>query len=154
MLLQLHAGWKAGGAPAATDNWREINIAEGRVRQLWSELLDKAGAEDSPPALRDAVAQVKERFFAPFTPLQERVARAGLGDGKYDLTPAEWRRQTAPMLTSIMLLRDAAIAEATRDLAGDPRLGVAPASPPLDSRRSRQGTAPPATVPARSQIPA
>jgi methyl-accepting chemotaxis protein len=42
-----------------------------------------------------------------------------MSDGVYDLTPAEWRRQSAPMLQSIMLMRDAAIAEAQRVAAAN-----------------------------------
>jgi len=113
-LSTMHIVALTSGKPFSAEGWREINIAEGRVRQLWDELMGKAGAADSLPALREGIAKIQANFFTPFRPLQERVAKAGLSDGVYDLTPAEWRRQTAPMLSSIMVMRDVAVAEAQR----------------------------------------
>jgi len=96
----------------------DINVADGRIQQLWERLSAVAGSEHSPPGLKDGLAKAQAGFVSPFKPVRERVAKAGLGAGDYDITPAEWRRQTAPMLQAIMLMRDAAIGEA-RQQAGE-----------------------------------
>jgi len=102
------------GKPISPAALRELHLSQGRVVQLWEQLRDRAGAPDSPAALREAVGKVEAGFFTPFQPLSDRVLKSALADGSYDITPAEWRRQTAPMLQSIMGVRDAAIGEASR----------------------------------------
>jgi len=102
------------GKPFTAETVREMDITLGRVRQLWDHLSEQAGAPDSPAILREGVAKVEAGFFTPFKPLRDRVAKAGMSDGLYDIDQAEWRRLSAPMLQSIMLMRDAAISEAAR----------------------------------------
>ncbi|MFD2234129.1 methyl-accepting chemotaxis protein [Phaeospirillum tilakii] len=107
-----HIAAITSGKPFSPELLRDLYLGRGRVAQLWEQLRDKAGGPDSPAGLREALGKLEAGFFTPFQPLSDRVFKAGLGDGVYDLTPAEWRRQTAPMLKSLMLMRDAAIAEA------------------------------------------
>jgi len=113
-LSTMHIVAITSGKPFSAEAVREIDVTQGRILQLWEHLSEQAGAPDSPAILRDGLAKVEAGFFTPFKPLRERVAKAGLSDGVYDLDQAEWRRQSAPMLQSIMLMRDAAIAEASR----------------------------------------
>ena len=119
-LSTIHLAVLSSHQPFTTAQIREIDNADGRVQQLWEQLTARAGAPDSPAELHEAVAKVESGFFQAFTPLRQRVAKAGVTDGHYDLDGAEWRRQTAPMLQTIMVMRDAAIAAAHR-IADDKR---------------------------------
>jgi len=110
----VHIAGISSGKPFSAEMVRDLHMGRGRVTQLWEQVRDRAGAPDSPAALRESLAKVEASFFTPFQPLSDRVFKAGTSDGVYDLTPAEWRRQTAPMLHSIMLVRDVAMAEAER----------------------------------------
>ncbi|EPY01485.1 methyl-accepting chemotaxis protein [Magnetospirillum fulvum] len=113
-LSTMHILAITSGKPFSAETTRDIDMTLGRIRQLWDHLSEQAGAPDSPVILRDGLAKVEAGFFTPFKPLRERVAKAGMSDGAYDLDQAEWRRLSAPMLQSIMLMRDAAISEASR----------------------------------------
>jgi methyl-accepting chemotaxis protein len=108
------------GKPFSPDLLRQMDMAEGRVAQSWLRLSQVGGSTDSPPAMRQAVGKVAESFITPIKTLRERVAKHGMIDGAYDLDGAEWRRLSAPMLQSIMLIRDAAI-NVARSLADDKR---------------------------------
>jgi len=102
------------GKPLTAEALRDVDTTQGRIRQLWDHLNEQAGAADSPAILREGVAKVEAGFFTPFKPLRDRVAKSATTDGVYDLDQAEWRRLSGPMLQSIMLMRDAAIEEASR----------------------------------------
>jgi len=110
-ISAMYIGAITSGQPFSAALLRDFNLTEGRVLQLWQELRDRAGAATSPPALREALGKIDEGYFKPFQQLRDRVDRAGLSDGAYDLTAAEWRRQSGPMLQSILVMRDAAVAE-------------------------------------------
>jgi methyl-accepting chemotaxis protein len=118
-LSTMHIVAITSGKPFSTEQWREINVADGRVQQLWDRLNAVAGAPDSPPSLREGLAKIEAGYTTPFKSLRQRVTVHGLGDGAYDLDPAEWRRLSAPMLQSIMAMRDTAIDEANRVVAAN-----------------------------------
>jgi len=105
--------------PFSAEQKHDFDLIEGRVQQLWQELQDRAGGARAPAGLRDTLAKIEAAYFTPFRQLRERVAPAGLSDGAYDLTPAEWRRLSAPMLQAILLMRDAAVEEAERVAAAN-----------------------------------
>ena len=113
-LSTLYLGGIISAKPFTPELIRAIDVADGRVQQLWEHLAAMAGSAHSPAGLKDGLAGVESGFISPIKPLRERVAKAGLGGGDYDITPAEWRHQSAPMLQAIMLRRDAAIGEARR----------------------------------------
>ena len=113
-LSTMYLGGIISGKPFSPDLIKSIDVADGRVQQLWELLSKAAGAAHAAPELKDGLAKVEAGFISPIKPLRERVSKAGLGGGDYDITPAEWRHQTAPMLQAIMLMRDAAIADAHR----------------------------------------
>ncbi|BAE52608.1 Methyl-accepting chemotaxis protein [Paramagnetospirillum magneticum AMB-1] len=113
-LATMHLSVIQGGKPFTAEQIHQIDLADGRVQQLWDILNSAAGSPDSSAGLRDGLAKVNSAYMGPFQPLRARVTKAGMADGKYDLDPAEWRRQSAPMLQAIMLMRDAAIGEARR----------------------------------------
>ena len=100
--------------PFTPEQIRDMYIADGRIQQSWERLTTMAGSPESPEGLKDGITKVEAGFIAPFKPLRDRVAKAGLSGGAYDVDPAEWRRQSAPMLQAIMVMRDAAINEAHR----------------------------------------
>jgi methyl-accepting chemotaxis protein len=120
-LSTMHILAITSGKPFSAETIRDIDMTLGRIRQLWDHLSEQAGAPDSPVILRDGLAKVEAGFFTPFKPLRERVAKAGMSDGAYELDQAEWRRLSAPMLQSIMLMRDAAISDASRIAAENHR---------------------------------
>jgi len=113
-LSTMYLGGIISGKPFSPELIKSIDVADGRILQLWEHLAQAAGAAHSAPGLKDGLAKVEAGFISPIKPLRERVNKSGLGSGEYDITPAEWRRQTAPMLQAIMLMRDAAIADAHR----------------------------------------
>ncbi|CCG39719.1 methyl-accepting chemotaxis protein [Magnetospirillum molischianum] len=102
------------GKPFSPETMQEVDTTQGRMRQLWEHISEQAGSPESPAILRGGVEKVDAGFFAQFKPLRDRVAKAAMSDGAYDLDQAEWRRLSSPMLQSIMLMRDAAIEEAAR----------------------------------------
>ena len=102
--------------PATPDIRRRLEMAEGAIDQVWQRLTVLADAADSPPRLRQSMIQVREGYFAGIAGLRQRVTKAGLSDGAYDIDGAEWRRISAPMLQCILSIRDAAITQA-RDVA-------------------------------------
>ena len=110
----LHIAAITSGRPFTAEQSRAVDIADGRILQIWENLTALAGAPDSPAALREGLGKVQAGYIAPFKLLRERVAKAGFGDGAYDIDAAEWRRQSAPMLQAIMTMRDIAIDEAHR----------------------------------------
>ena len=110
----LHIAAISSGRPFTSEQLRNIDVADGRLQQSWERLTAQAGAPDSASGLREGLAKVQSGYVAPFKLLRERVAKAGLGDGTYDMDAAEWRRQSAPLLQTIMVMRDAAIGEAQR----------------------------------------
>lgn len=99
---------------------RQIGAAGGHAQALWQRIVAVAGSPESPALLRDAVGQAHDRYLEPFAALSARVDKAGLADGAYDIDGAEWRHLSAPMLQTIMLIRDAAVTEA-RHMAADSR---------------------------------
>ena len=109
----LYLNMLLSGKPFTQEGLHDINVQDGRVRQLWETLSERADAPDSSPVLRSGMAKVQTDFFVPFNELRERVNKAGMKDGVYDLTPVEWRRLSGPMLQAIMQMRDAAITEAS-----------------------------------------
>ena len=112
-LATMHLTAITSGKPFTEAAIREIDVADGRVQQLWESLTAQAGSPDSPAGMRDGIAKVQSAFFLPFKQLLEHVAKSGQ-TGDYDIDPPEWRRQSGPMLQAIMVMRDAAIAEAHR----------------------------------------
>ena len=119
-LATMHLSVIQTAKPFTPEQIHQIDLADGRVQQLWENLTAAANSPDSPAGLRDGLAKVEAAYLVPFQPLRARVTKAGMADGVYDLTPAEWRRQSAPMLQAIMLMRDSAITEARR-VADDKR---------------------------------
>ncbi|MFD2234130.1 methyl-accepting chemotaxis protein [Phaeospirillum tilakii] len=93
---------------------REMTLSDGRIRQTWERLAERAGAADSPAALREAVAKVEASYITPMKALRQRVISAGTTGAGYDLDAAEWRRLTGPMMQSTLAIRDAALEEAAR----------------------------------------
>jgi methyl-accepting chemotaxis protein len=122
-LATMHLSAIQSAKPFTPEQIHQIDLLDGRVQQLWENLTSAANSPDSSAGLRDGLAKVEAAYMVPFQPLRARVAKAGMGDGVYDLTAAEWRRQSAPMLQAIMLMRDAAVAEARR--VADARRSVA-----------------------------
>ena len=110
----MHLAVIQGGKPFTPEQIHQIDLADGRAQQLWEILSAAATSPDSPAGLRDGLAKVEAAYRVPFAALRARVTRAGMADGVYDIDPAEWRHQSAPMLQAIMIMRDAAIAEARR----------------------------------------
>ena len=100
------------GKPAPAELRRQMDRADGASDLTWQRLTMAAEAAGSPPALREAMGQVGTVTLPGLAALRQRVARAGLSDGGYDMTGAEWRRLSAPLLQSILSIRDAAITEA------------------------------------------
>jgi methyl-accepting chemotaxis protein len=98
--------------PPTPEARRYMDMAVGAVNELWQRLIIIADGEDSPPALRKAMATVREGYFKEYDIMRQRINAAESGDGVYDLDGAEWRRITAPQLQLIMILRDAAVNEA------------------------------------------
>ena len=99
------------GKPITPDTARQLDVFDGRIDQTWQRLQDVAGADNSLPAVRQALAKVDDSFRKPFKEIAARVLK-GSAAGAYDLDAVEWRKQTQPMLSSIMAIRDAAIDEA------------------------------------------
>ena len=110
----LHIAAITSRRPFTAEQIRMVNVADGHIEQSWERLISLAGAPDSSVGLREGLAQVDRGYVSPFKALRDQVAKAGMTDGSFDLDPAEWRRQSAPMLQAIMVMRDAAIAEAQR----------------------------------------
>ena len=98
---------------------QDMRVSEGRIQQAWERLKEKAGAADSPAALRDAAGKVEAGYVTPMQAQHVRVITAGLADGAYDLDAVEWRRQAGPMLQATLAIRDAALEEATRVAAAN-----------------------------------
>ena len=113
-VATMHLAVIQGGKPFTPEQIHQIDLADGRAQQLWEILSAAATSPDSPAGLRDGLAKVEAAYRVPFAALRARVTRAGMADGVYDIDPAEWRHQSAPMLQAIMIMRDAAIAEARR----------------------------------------
>jgi methyl-accepting chemotaxis protein len=103
------------GKPIPAESMHQLDIFIGRIDQTWQRLQDVVGADNSLPAMRQALAKVEESYRKPFKATAERVEK-GSAAGVYDLDAVEWRKLTQPMLSSIMVIRDAAIEEA-RNLA-------------------------------------
>jgi methyl-accepting chemotaxis protein len=99
------------GKPFTPEQTHQLDVSDGRVQQLLEILKIAAASPDSPITLRDGLAKIEANYIAPMKPLRDRVVASATTDGHYDLTAGEWRRQSAPMLQSIMLMRDAAIDE-------------------------------------------
>ena len=99
------------GKPFSTALIRQQDVADGRLDQIWQRLREVGTAASTPVGLREAVAKVETTFVTPFALARQRVAK-GSAEGAYDLDGAEWRRITQPLLQSIMVIRDAAVAEA------------------------------------------
>jgi methyl-accepting chemotaxis protein len=107
------------GKPIPADAVRQLDIFIGRIEQTWQRLQDVVGVDNSLPAMRQALVKVEETYRKPFKATVDRVEK-GSAAGAYDLDPVEWRKLTQPMLSSIMVIRDAAIEEA-RNLADTKR---------------------------------
>ena len=97
---------------ATPEIYHKLDMAQGAIDQVWRRLQVVADSPDSPPLLREAMAKVRGSYFREMESLRQRVTRAGLTDGAYDIDGAEWRRLSAPMLQSILSIRDSAITEA------------------------------------------
>jgi len=106
------------GKPLDPTQLTEMSRSKGRLQQAWDRLRDRAGAADSPTALREAVARAEQGYAVPIEALHERVLKGGLS-GVYDLDAAEWRRLTVPMMQTILTIRDAALEEAERVAAAN-----------------------------------
>jgi methyl-accepting chemotaxis protein len=106
--------------PISAQTSRALERTGGRVDQVWAELNAVVKAVDCPAAIRDAVGAVPATFFTPFRAIAEHLTTVGGADGAYDMDTAEWRRQTQPMLATILSIRDASIASA-QDLAESKR---------------------------------
>ena len=98
--------------PATPEARRYMDMAVGAIDELWQRLTVIADSDDSPPALRKAMATVREGYLKSYDVMRQRISAAESGDGVYDLDGAEWRRITAPQLQLIMTLRDTAVNEA------------------------------------------
>ncbi|WP_313387193.1 methyl-accepting chemotaxis protein [Rhodospirillum rubrum] len=107
----LHLDAVVGKKPFTPTQLAQMSLLDGRIQLLWEQLTRAGTADDSSPRLRAAVEAVDAQFVKPFAAARARVT-AHAGDGAYDLEGAEWRKMTAPMLQSIMLVRDAAIDDA------------------------------------------
>jgi methyl-accepting chemotaxis protein len=102
----------ANRAPLSQATLLQAANFDGQIEQIWRRLTVVAEAPDAPPALRTVIARVKAEFVEPFAELRKRVTASGGDTGNYDVDAVEWRRLTAPVLQSIMQIRDVAVVEA------------------------------------------
>jgi methyl-accepting chemotaxis protein len=118
-LTTIYTQAQLAGKPFSTTQLNDAAMLLGRTEQSWQRLQDIVGSDESPAALRAALAEVNEKFYLPHAALRARVLK-GSESGHYDLEVTEWRSRTQKMLASIMLMRDSAI-EVSRNLAEQKR---------------------------------
>ncbi|WP_165585688.1 methyl-accepting chemotaxis protein [Roseococcus sp. SYP-B2431] len=98
----------------------ELETIAGAGRSLdlvWSQVRMLAALMDQPPRLAAAIAEVQSRYFGDATRQTEALVTAGRAGSAYPLTPAQFTSFATPEMQRLLLVRDAALAEATA-LAG------------------------------------
>lgn len=103
----------ASGAPAApTVLERDAELA-GRVDELWTRAEIQGRQVGMPPGLADAFGQVKRHYFGEGLTLYADILKAARDDGRHGLELSAFRAQQTAFLQSILLVRDAALADGT-----------------------------------------
>ncbi len=139
-LSTLYLSAVLSGKPLASAQIREIDLARGRFAQTWEKAIAICGQPESLASLRQALETTKSTFYVPYTQVLARLDHAATGDGVYGLEATEYRRQTQPMLSASLAIRNTALAAARGradeqrrnatnglELAGSLLLGVAAA---------------------------
>ncbi|WP_231378493.1 bifunctional diguanylate cyclase/phosphodiesterase [Bordetella sp. FB-8] len=99
--------WLVESRPVGPADRERFLIYEGRVRQIWTELLAVRGEFSTPPALWASVAAVDAGFMAPFTAIKRRLV-PHFSDGVFPMSVPAYRAQVIPLYLPILALRDQA----------------------------------------------
>jgi len=93
----------------------ELETIAGAGRSLdlvWSQVRMLTGLIGSPPGLVAAMEEVQRRYFGEATRQTEALIAAGRAGSSYPMTPAQFTSFATPGMQRLLLVRDAALAEA------------------------------------------
>lgn len=99
--------WLVESRPVGVADQERFLVYEGRVRQIWSELLAVRRDYSTPPALWEAVADVDAGFMAPFSAIKRELV-PHFPDGLFPMSVPAYRARVIPLYQSILTLRDQA----------------------------------------------
>ncbi|MGO8921249.1 MAG: methyl-accepting chemotaxis protein [Stellaceae bacterium] len=85
---------------------------DSRIDLEWQHILHAIDMLGRPPGLVAGMETVKQRYFGEAVALQQQAYAAGHADGTYPWEIADYRKRHVPLLNEVLVLRDAAVAEA------------------------------------------
>lgn len=89
-----------------------IDQATGRIDELRHLMVLRVESSPASSRVREAHAQMVQRYFGQAAELLNQVQEAGRTDGLYGLSPAEFAARYVPEMDAIVALRDAQLQEA------------------------------------------
>ncbi|WP_311223223.1 MULTISPECIES: GGDEF domain-containing protein [unclassified Acidovorax] len=103
---------QAGHQPFTQGERLTIERTRGHIAALKFLIDQRVGAPDTPPALRQAWAEVQTGYFQhAMLQVVGPVMAAGVTDGRYSVTAAQFAERYVPELTKVIGLRDAMLAQ-------------------------------------------
>ncbi|WP_205082818.1 methyl-accepting chemotaxis protein [Paracraurococcus ruber] len=117
-LLPVSAAVNAGRPVSAQD--LEMSAAgKGALETVWERVSGMVALLGNPPRVAAAVAEVKRRYFEDAAPRLDAMYAAGRTGAAYPMTVAEFTAFATPSMQVLLLVRDAALAEAQAGAAAD-----------------------------------
>jgi methyl-accepting chemotaxis protein len=130
----LVAGALANGRPIAPEGLQQILGWRAQVKLAWALVQNLTTDDQTHPALKAAVDGAKERYFAGFEPLADKMRALSEQGAAYPMTPKQWVDATNPQIDSLLQIMYAAgqaSEERTATLKAEAFRGIAFASAAL-----------------------
>ena len=104
------------GKPVSLAQQREQQMLEGRIQQVWSNLLPLLDAPSTPAAVKAALSTVKSDYFGTFAD-RKKMIEADYDTGVFSVPYEAWHDQTSIVWPEIIALREAFYDQAASEIA-------------------------------------
>jgi diguanylate cyclase (GGDEF)-like protein len=98
----------SAGIPLAPNLLAANAESRSRVDLLWDQLGNLTQDPKTPPAVVEAMAQAREKYFKTYRKLADDMGAAGQAAGKYPTTAQQWTDTTNPLIDALMAVMYAA----------------------------------------------
>jgi methyl-accepting chemotaxis protein len=98
----------AGNKPLPPEALTQITGYRAQVALAWKLVLDLLGDQAEPADVKQALSGAREKYFAGFEPLADRMRGLSQQGAAYPMTAAEWVSTTNPQIDSLLEIMHAA----------------------------------------------
>jgi methyl-accepting chemotaxis protein len=100
----------AGGKGLSADQQRQLAVLEGRIGGAWKAIEEATKAPTTPPLLRQAVEDAKNRYFAELAAKRQTIVTDLVAGKPVAISGGEWVKLSNPGLESLIAIANTAFA--------------------------------------------